>query len=85
MHFHLATGWISPKGKYYSCWPWDHDRVILDILFMDGHKKPSVALAEKLGYIRVTGKPKELFLNAEKPTQAQIDTMFDYKIKFKYA
>lgn len=82
MRFHLATGWISPKGKYYSCWPWDHDRVILDILVEGGYKKPSVRLAEKLGYIRVTGRPKELFLNAENPSQAQIDTMYDYKKTF---
>ena len=85
MHFSLATGWISPKGQYYSCFPWDHDTVILDILYRDGYKKPSFGLAEKLGYIRVTGRPRDLFLNAEKPSQAQIDTMFDYKMKFKYA
>lgn len=79
--FRLATGWITPEGQYYSCWPWDHDKIVVNILADAGHENATVALAERLGYIRVTGRCGEPFLNAEHPTQAQIDTMHDYKVK----
>lgn len=78
MKFTLQTGWIAPNGQYYACFPWDHDRVIIEILEDKGVKNPTVRMGEKQEYIRVTGKPTAVFANADNPTQAQIDTMFEY-------
>lgn len=78
----LATGWIAPDGTYIDCWPWDHDMAILQFLLDRGNKKPSVSIAEKLGYIRVTGKPSCPFTNDDNPTERQLDTIFDYHMKF---
>lgn len=82
MKFTLATGWIAPDGQYYSCYPWDHDRVIIRILKDKGYQQPTILTAEELGYIRVMGRCRIPFLNDDDPTQAQIDTLFEYKQHF---
>ena len=86
-HFTLATGWIAPNGQYFSCYVWDHDPALLKILKnYFGYENPTVELGEKLGFVRCMGITTKPFLNTDKLTQNQLDTMFDYcqKCGFDY-
>ena len=44
-------GWIAPDGRWYECFPEDHDKIIQWLL------KKSVGDVEKAGWVRVYGPP----------------------------
>lgn len=76
------NGWLSRDGKFYPCRYWEHR----DLAWSLGYDERNL---ETLGWIKVqkSGEDKHTMFYWEydhfKPTQAQIDLIFDYCTKNK--
>lgn len=79
-------GWLLPNGDYYGCEYTGHWKLADDLLFAgkeDDNLPDPELKAESLGWIKISGAYAFRFTAFKKPTQKQLDKLFDYCEIFK--
>lgn len=71
-----SDGWLAPNGKFYTCGWMEHDGISehLTVQYYNSFDGTQLLDAKGWGRVHFGG---EIFFE-EDPTQAQLDTMFDF-------